>query len=208
MLKTKAPDAIRTAIFDVGMVLLRFDFEIAVRAIQNQCAVRDGEMVPLLWGSGLVDAYDRGQIGTAEFVEKASRLIGFRGAPAALVKAWCDIFTPNPPMIERVRRWKERGISLYLLSNTCESHIEFFTSKYAVFSMFDGGVYSCREGAMKPERAIYERLIQRYHVDPPTAVFLDDRIENVTGGLDLGLRAIHYQNEEDLTRELSKMGLE
>lgn len=202
------PIAIRAAIFDIGMVLLRFDFSMTVEKIRGRCSVGADQIPLMLWGSGLVDAYDRGLIDTEEFACKASTVIGFQGTGTEFISHWTDIFTPVDQMIARAHRWKERGMPLYLLSNTCESHIEFFTSRYDVFGIFDGAVYSCRGGLMKPEKQIYEKLLREYSLEPSTTVFIDDREENVSAAKELGICAIRYEDEPKLIAALQGIGLD
>lgn len=202
------PSLTRAVVFDIGMVLLRFDFELALRKLKDRCPAKHEELTFLLWGSGLVEAYDLGKINTKAFAQQVSRLIGFQGTSQELIEVWSNIFTPNLPMMARAYRWKAQGMSLYLLSNTCEAHVEFFTTRYDVFQIFDGEIYSYREGVAKPERAIFEKLLQRYHLDPQTTTFMDDRLENVLTARELGISAIQYIDEYDLAKKLEALGLD
>ncbi len=199
---------IRAAVFDIGMVLLRFDFSITLKKIEGRCKAGPDQIPVMLWGSGLVDAYDRGRIATDEFARKASTVIGYDGTTEEFIGHWVDIFTPVDSMIARARRWKERGMPLYLLSNTCESHIEFFTARYDLFRMFDGAVYSCRAGLMKPEKAIYEKLLREHALEASATVFIDDREENVRAARELGIRAVQYEDETGLADALRGWGLD
>lgn len=202
------PPSIRAAIFDIGMVLLRFDFSITIEKVRDRCSAGPDQIPVMLWGSGLVDAYDRGRISTEEFARKAGAVIGFRGAPEEFIRHWVEIFTPVDAMIARARRWKARGMPLYLLSNTCESHIEFFTSRYDIFRIFDGAAYSCRTGFMKPEKEIYEALIREHRLDPSATVFIDDREENVRAARELGIHAVQYEDEASVVGSLRALGLD
>lgn len=199
---------IRAAVFDVGMVLLRFDFSRTTRRLAPRCSVPVRKMAARVWESGLVDDYDRGRIGCEDFATEASRRIGFAGAPGELLDAWSDIFDPNPPMFDRVLRWKARGLPLFLLSNTCESHVRFFTGRWDIFREFDGAIYSCRVDALKPEPAIYQALFSGHGVDPATTVFIDDRPENIETARALGLHALEYRDEATLVAELAPLGLD
>ncbi len=200
--------SIRTAIFDVGMVLLRFDFSRTIHRLTPRCSVPAKQIAGLFWESGLVDDYDRGRISCEAFATETSRRIGFAGTPEELLEAWSDIFDANPPMLERVLRWKSRGLPLFLLSNTCESHVRFFTGRWDIFREFDGAIYSCRVGSLKPEPAIYQALFSGHGIDPTTAVFIDDRPENIQTARTLGLHAFEYRDETTLTAELASMGLD
>jgi putative hydrolase of the HAD superfamily len=199
---------IRAAVFDIGMVLLHFDFARATRRLAPRCSAQPANMASLVWESGLVDAYDRGQILCEAFAAEAIRRIGFTGTIEEFLEAWSDIFDPIPAMFDRVRRWKARGLFIYLLSNTCEAHVRFFTDRWDIFREFDGAIYSCRVGSLKPEPSIYRALFTGHEVDPTTAVFIDDRRENVEAARALGLHTSEYRDEATLISELTPLGLD
>jgi len=155
-----------------------------------------------------VDAYDRGKVTTQEFAETACKLIGFKNGCEELIEAWSDIFTPNQPMIERAHRWKKQGLPLYVISNTCEAHVNFFTAKYDFFQIFNGMILSYREGLLKPEPQIYKLALSRFGLTPETTLFIDDRLENILAARELKIQAIHYEDDFSLAENLKACGLE
>ena len=140
-------------------------------------------------------AYELGHLSSIEFAVRTIGLIEFQSSTAEFMEAWADIFTPNNPMIQRAQQWNRQGIPLYALSNTNEAHINFFTKRDDVFDVFQGMVYSCREGVAKPNHAIYQRLLDRYSLKPETTLFIDDLSQNVAVARELGFQTIQYQNE-------------
>lgn len=90
------------------------------------------------------------------------------------------------PLIQSL---KEAGYKLYYLSNwnktgfeLCEKNGSFPFKKY-----FDGGIVSYEVGLLKPDRKIYELLIEKYHINPKTAIFYDDKKENIAAANKVGL---------------------
>lgn len=203
------PDSppVRAGVFDVGRVLLHFDFKKTTERLAPRCSLPVREM-DKVWTSALVDDYARGRLSCDEFARQAARQIGFGGSSEEFLDAWSDIFAPNPAMFARVRRWKARGLRLFLLSNTCESHVRFFTKRWKIFREFDGATYSCRVDAMKPDPAIYRALFEGCGVAPATAVFLDDLAANVAAARALGMRAFAYRTEAALAAQLAPCGLD
>ena len=204
----KPETQIEAVVLDIGMVLLKFDFERSLQRMVGHCKVKPAEIIPTLVEDDLLTAYEVGAITTAKFGEQACNLIGFDGELSEFIEAWSDIFSYNEPMIARVRRWHAKGMPLYALSNTCESHVELFTRKFDVFQLFRGMVFSCREGLVKPDPLIYRRLIERYQLQPNHTLFVDDLSENVRAAAQLGFQAIQYNGEERLKVELKRVGLE
>ena len=68
----------------------------------------------------------------------------------------------------------------------------------------DGGILSFQEGIIKPDRAIYKLLCDRYKINPGEAVFLDDNAANIESARKFGLNAILFKNYEQAKEELEK----
>lgn len=69
--------------------------------------------------------------------------------------------------------------NLYVLSNF---HLLAFMKVYkenAFFQYFDGIVISAQEKTIKPEAAIYRKLLMKYKLIPEISVFIDDSEENL-----------------------------
>jgi putative hydrolase of the HAD superfamily len=200
--------SIDAVIFDIGMVLLFFDFKVALEKMNGLCSISQDKVIPTLFSGGLVELYDRGKITTQEFSRTACQLLGFSGSPESFIQIWSDIFELNDPMAKRAMGWKKKGLPIYLLSNTCESHIEFFKGKYDIFSIFDGEIFSCREKCAKPDRIIYETILHRYQLKPERTLFIDDRLENVEAAHQLGIQAIQYVDEMNLLERMKDYSLD
>lgn len=95
-----------------------------------------------------------------------------------------------------IKSLKDRGFSIYYLSNysrkayeECKESLEFM--KYA-----DGGVMSFQEHVLKPDPAIYQRLLDKYNLKAEESVFLDDTQKNVDAALQLGFKAFTFTTKE------------
>lgn len=180
-------------LFDIGNVILFFDFQLAVRRVAAKCEIAAEEILPTL--APLTEAFERGEMDTTAFTSAAAERIGFSEAPQQLVPALEDIFTVNEPMISVIESLKADGHPLYLLSNTNAIHAPYFTNRYPVFENFSGAIYSHEVGAMKPSAAIYQAAIDQFSIDPSTTIYIDDIEENIVAGRSLGLQGIRYQGD-------------
>lgn len=104
---------------------------------------------------------------------------------------------------------KAAGYSLYVLSNMSLEFIEFLRKK-EVYSHFDGEVVSCVEHVVKPEKEIYNRLVERYGLKPEETLFIDDRKKNTATARELGWQGYDFdhRNPEASCAELRAMLLE
>lgn len=195
---------IKAFIFDIGNVLLPFDFSVALRKLNGTSGVDSlaQRIEPVK------RACESGRIGRAEFLKRIRCVLQYEGGEAELVAAWEDIFTENGPMSDLVRALHPRH-PLYLLSNTSGLHLDYVSRVYPVFNCFSGGVYSYKAKCMKPDRLIYEIALRQFGVEPDETVFIDDMQPNVDAALELGFRAIRYDlnRHQDLIRQLRGLGV-
>lgn len=179
----------RALLFDIGNVLVHFDFTPAIRSLALRSRLPADQI-----GAGLAPlkaAHEVGRLTDREFASQAAELIGFRGSAADFALAWSDIFTENPPMTAFVRRLAGRH-RLLLLSNTSALHKDWLFREFAVFSLFEAGVYSYETGTLKPGAGIYETAIARFGLDSSRTLYIDDLEENISAGARLGFVTQRY----------------
>lgn len=184
----------RDVIFDIGNVLLFFDFQIFARKIAGQCGFPATELLPRL-EEHMWELEARG-LPVDEFFPRAAQRLNYCGNPADFVRAWQEIFEPNEPVIEFATQLKASGHRLFLLSNTNPWHAEHFLARYPVFALFDDRVFSHEEGCAKPEARIFQIARERFGVSPGDTLYIDDRLENVEAGRLAGFRVFHYQGQD------------
>jgi glucose-1-phosphatase len=193
------------AIFDIGNVLLSFDFSHAFRQLGHAGVELIGGRAD--W-KDLKNRYESGLVERLPFVTEAIRLIEFKGEAPDFMKIWQDIFTLNEPMWEVVATLRDR-VPLYLLSNTNDLHVEIFTRQFTGFDAFKDAVYSHEVKLMKPDPAIFALAAQRFGVNPATTIYIDDLAENADAAREAGFISIQYdpKRHSDFLRELEKLGL-
>ena len=130
---------LQALIFDIGNVLLNFDFGIAYRHLQERCD--DFSDAAVLEVERLKARAECGEIDREFFEMAGMAILGFRGDAATFSNIWQAIFHLNEPMISFVQSLHGR-FPLYLLSNTSEIHVEYIIKEYAIFSIFKDAVYS------------------------------------------------------------------
>ena len=197
---------IRSFIFDIGNVLIPFDFNRAIRRIQPHC--RTLLDAPVAAIRPIVDNYESGQIGRAEFLKQVIALLEYTGSEADFVAAWEDIFEENCAMTRLVAGLHGR-YPLYLLSNTSDIHAHYFEAQYPVFQYFSGAVYSHLVGCMKPGRPIFEIAARQFGVEPGETVYIDDLAANVATARELGFHALQYDHTQHtrLVEQLAALGV-
>ena len=183
---------IRAFIFDIGNVILRFDFQHAIRKLEQHCSPVSEAILDLI--EPVKAAYEGGRLDRAGFREQVRAILRYTGSDADFVAAWEDIFTENEPMVRLIEELEPR-YPLYLLSNTSDIHVDFILRRYPVFSRFRDAVYSYKVRASKPHRDIYEIAERQFGVTPSDTLFIDDLEPNIAGAAELGFQTHHYHHD-------------
>lgn len=103
---------------------------------------------------------------------------------------------------------KETGrYKIYALTNWQASLFEIALVRYNFLHWFDGRVVSGEEKTRKPFAEFYQRLLNRYQVNPAQAVFIDDNLRNIKGAETLGIKSIHFKNPAQLRAALKELDL-
>ena len=127
-------------LFDIGKVIIHFDFGRTVNAVADRCTAGPPEAL-LEMVTDLTIQLELGEITPDDFVSQACGRIGFTGEQSEFRAAFEDVFELNQPMVKFIEEQSTAGIPLYLLSNTNGIHVPFFTWRYPVFSHFSAAIY-------------------------------------------------------------------
>ncbi len=188
------PDALpaQAILFDIGNVLLRFDFDRAAEAMAGHSKVGAAQIRAEL--DAWQVRHESGAVTSEAFGAAVRQAIGYGGSEALFREQFCDIFQPNEPMWSFARSLFGQ-VPVYLFSNISLWHETWIFERYADFARFDGGFYSWRLGVMKPEAGFYRAAAEALPFAPGRIAYLDDMPLNVAGGQDSGFRVHHYHHE-------------
>jgi HAD superfamily hydrolase (TIGR01509 family) len=199
---------IRTVISDLGRVVVWFDNNIFLRKLAALAGRPFDEVKAAVHANlGLVHRFDQGALTPGEFRRAVCAAVGADLDHETFFAVYNDIFAPNPPVTQLLRRVKAAGYWTVLLSNTDPERFDFVRKRFPEILFFDDYVLSYELRLTKPDPAIYLEAARRAGCRPGECVFIDDMEENVKSALETGLCGIHYRPETDLEAELKKLGL-
>ena len=93
------------------------------------------------------------------------------------------------------------------LTNWSAETFPIALARYSFFGEFDGIVVSGEEKLIKPDRAIFDVLLERYKICAAESVFIDDNIANIRTANALGFNTIHVNDGMNLHDELVAFGV-
>ncbi len=115
---------------------------------------------------------------------------------------------PIHESVEIFRQLKESGkYKTYALTNWQAGLFDIALVRYNFLHWFDGRVVSGEEKIRKPSVEFYQRLLDRYSVNPSEAIFIDDNLRNIKAAEAMGIRSIHFQSPQQLQNALTHYGI-
>lgn len=196
----------KNIIFDIGNVLLSFQPEQFLKQYYDEKTM--GDLLTIIFCSDEWLELDLGNLTIDETINIFSkRNPQYKDEIHFVLKNWTKMMTPIQENVDIAYQLKEKGYSLYILSNFHDEAIKEMYNKYPFFTIFDGGVISAYEHMIKPNPKFYQILLDRYHLNPHECLFIDDMLANVTIANRLGISSIHLNYNKDLKEELMKLNI-
>jgi FMN phosphatase YigB (HAD superfamily) len=186
----------KVVLFDLGKVLVDFDYGIAVRRIAARGRVTAEDFGRFIATAPLLFSYEMGHLTSEAFYNEICALTGFCGNFDEFSLAFGDIFVPIKPMVALHAAVRKRGIPTFLLSNTNELAVKHIRRTYPFFADFQGYILSYEHGVMKPEPRIYEIAERVTGCQGPDILYLDDRPENIAAATERGWQVILQETPE------------
>lgn len=193
-------------VFDLGKVLVEFDYMRAARAIAargNVSAERVNEIINM---SPLLFRFEHGEMTNEAFYQEVAAATGFKGTFDEFAHLFGDIFWEMPEMIALHAALKKKGVRTYIFSNTNGLAVMHIRQKFPFFQGFDGYIYSHEHGAMKPHAKLYDVVERETKQRGEQILYIDDRVENVAAGAARGWRVILQETPEKTIAEVRKLG--
>lgn len=194
-------------VFDLGKVLVDFDYSIAARKIASRGKMMAEKIYEFIALSPLLLKYETGLLSRQDFFKAVCEATGYCGNIEEFGGFFADIFTPIAPMVELHSALRTAKIPTYIFSNTNDLAITHIRHNFPFFNNFDGYILSYEVGAMKPEAKIYEALEKMAGKRGADVLYLDDRQENVDAGAARGWQVILQETPEKTLVEIRKLGL-
>jgi putative hydrolase of the HAD superfamily len=186
---------IRNIIFDLGNVLLPLDFPKLMAAFKEVAG--NGQEVPFktLITNETFLQYETGFITTPQFLVFLKGYIRSSATHQELTSAWNSLIGGFPE--EHVFLLKELGkkYRLFLLSNTNALHVQYFEGSVPgvlnLSDLFERVYYSNEEGLRKPQKELFQRVLQQNNLEATQTLYVDDLLENCQAASSLGYKTLH-----------------
>ncbi len=198
---------IKTVVFDLGKVLVDFDYSIAARKIAARSKIPADQITYFISQSPLLFRFETGLLTTEQFYNEVCAATGYGGQPEEFGQCFADIFVPIEPMVQLQTALRRSGLPAFIFSNTNELAVGHIRRNFPFFANFDGYILSYEHGAMKPDEKIYQIVERASGRRRAEILYLDDRPENVAAGLARGWQVILQESPEKTIAALKHFAL-
>jgi 2-haloacid dehalogenase len=197
----------KAVVFDLGKVLVDFDYSIAASRIAPRGKWLPDQVRSFIDQSALLYRFETGLMTLQEFFSEVCAATGFGGTLEEFASFFGDIFTPIPEMVELHQALHAQGLLTYIFSNTNEIAIGHIRRRFPFFANFDGYILSYEHRAMKPDAKLYDAVERESGLRGADLLYVDDRLENIEAGRARGWQVILHENPTQTLAAVQACGL-
>jgi putative hydrolase of the HAD superfamily len=198
-------------VFDVGNVIVRWSPAEIIRAAFEGDGLSDQDIddrAQNFFGHELWRRLNRGHFTEAEALAHYVSELGMSAAQVETVFHHVKVTQiALPGTIEIIERLYSAGYPLFALTDNVREIVAYLRERYDFWRYFRGVVVSAECDVLKPDQAIYRRLLTDYGLEAHRTVFFDDMPGNVAGAQAAGMHAFRFVDAAQCERDLVQLGL-
>jgi putative hydrolase of the HAD superfamily len=192
-------------LFDLGGVLI----EVGTATLRELGGrdKSDAELWEIWLTCPVVEEYESGKLGDDEFAAGVLKTFGSAMPAEEFLRsfaAWPIGFYPG--ITELLRRLRH-DFKLAYLSNSNPLHYQRFQNEWQLDTYFDYHFASFHMGCVKPQRRIFELVLERLPFEAKDIFFVDDNRLNVAAARELGIAAEVARGSSELMTVLQRRGI-
>lgn len=197
---------ITTIIFDIGNVILHFDYLRAARRFEEATQLPLETIEKHFYFSELERLYSKGKVSSDGFFDTLKRELDLKIDFETFAAIWNDIFWLNHSVEDLIKALKGK-YRLAAITNTTDLHFRYWLDNFPVLGLIEKFFPSHELGMRKPDPELFRAALKELNAKPEETVFVDDMEENAHAAQALGMRTVHYRSTEELISEFSKLGI-
>ena len=196
---------IKNIVFDLGVVILNVNYSRTLDAFTHLGLENAEQVYSKSNQIPCFDQLEKGEIGPVAFCEALRVYLPSEVTDESIVDAWNAMLGELP--VERLELLEsvKKHYRMFLLSNTNELHVASYlkTLKQThgldnLSHVFEKEYYSHKVGMRKPDKEIFDFVLDDNGLDASETVFIDDSIQHVRGAEKAGIMAIHLDDSKTL----------
>lgn len=192
----------KNIIFDLGAVMFNWNPKEISESFTNDIDLQKRIQSQLYYHQDWVD-FDCALITEKEAIKRASdRLEITLVETEKLFQKTKESLTLIEKTRDVLHEVKEKNLGAYCLSNISPELFAYVQQRHELFKLFDGIVTSGKEKTGKPNRRIFEILLERYQLNPEECLFIDDSEANTSTAKNIGISSVTFKGLDSCYKEI------
>jgi len=196
---------IKNIVFDLGNVLISFRPSEYLNKNNFPENIK-AKILTDIFGSNEWSLLDDGKITTQDAIDTIAVKSSLKREEIAhIFNLRTEMMFPLDDNVKLLPGLKKQGFRLYFLSNFPIDIFEEVKTGYYFFNYFDGGIISSEIKFSKPDRRIFETLLEKYSLTPRDCLFIDDLEINVKAAEASGMKGLVTYGSDEISKEIEKV---
>lgn len=191
-------------IFDIGNVIVRWQpFEVIKEVFPQTDAKEFFKKMYPVWQKlnlGKISIKDALTLYTGELEIEEAKI-------AYLLHKLQSHQVTFPDSLALLQELKKNGYNLFSITDNIKEFVEFHRKNSEFFQYFKDVIVSSDIGVLKPDKRIFEYLLNKHNLLPETCIFIDDLDLNIEGARNADIDGILFTNAISCRKELQKFGV-
>jgi putative hydrolase of the HAD superfamily len=199
------PSKYENIIFDFGGVILNIDVQRTIDAFSSMAHTNIANLTHQIITDPLFYEFEMGLVSEPDFRDGICKLLGLDlevCSDDVFDHAWNALLLDIPvPRLELIKSLAGNH-RIFLLSNTNSIHIRQVSKivnstiqKPSIDHLFENAYYSHQVNMRKPNKDIYEHVLQQNTLKPSETLFLDDNPINFSGAHAAGISTLEVNRD-------------
>ncbi len=197
----------KTIIFDLGGVLVDWNPEYIFLKEFNGDRKKMSWFLENVCTANWNEEQDGGKLIKIATAEKIKLFPKYRKLIEMYYGRWEEMLKGEIPETVKILKKLKKNYDLIALTNWSAETFPIAIKRFDFLKLFNGIVVSGIIKMLKPNKEIYLYTLNKYDLNPEDTLFIDDRLSNVEGAINCGIKSILYESPTKLTQELKRYGI-
>jgi len=199
---------IKVIIFDLGAVCFDIDWKKIDEDMNKKYGI--STLITSNYGPKINEIYNKSQKGEAKMLDVFNEICKDKNLnPKEVTKYYKELYIKHKKVNKEVKNFINKlrnKFKVVCYTDTNDIHFQAHIEQDHLKS-FDSSFTSFDIGKIKREKGAFDKIINDLKVKPEEIVFVDDHPKNIDNAKSIGIKAIQFENFDQMERELKKLGI-
>lgn len=197
---------IKLIAFDLGNVMVDVQEIPVASELAMTCDKSELEVFEAVFSPSKKAFFESGQMTWEQHASNAITELGLTIDEPELKRIYKTVLVPDQQVIDMVAATAKQ-IDITIASNTSQPHWEWVQDELPFSPDFKVPLLSHLVGAMKPDPAFFQPLLDETGLAPSEVAFFDDREDNIEGAAAMGIEAFRFTSAHQMSADLISCGV-